>query len=70
MTNGCYNADRSHKPVMVQDGYNADGSRRMVEQKFRFTHDCQYTHSWLGQADEYCLGCKWRAEKPVLQSKP
>ena len=68
MSYGCNNADRSHKPVMVQDGYTPDGKRKLVKQEFRFTQDCQYTHTVLGQADKNCLGCQWRAEKAVLQS--
>ena len=66
MSYGCHNTPREHKPVMVQDGYTPEGTRKMVEQKFRFTHDCQYTHTILGQNDKNCLGCKWKADKAVL----
>lgn len=31
---------------------------------FRMRQDCSYTTTELGQADERCVGCSWRANQP------
>lgn len=57
MRNGCYNKPRpvAGAPLQVQDGYSADGTRRMVTVPFVMEPGCQYT---LRTPDPRCDGCE------------
>jgi len=54
---GCYN----HKPFKttldVQDGWNENGTRKMITIPVKFTTDCQYD---LKLTDGQCDGCCWQ----------
>lgn len=53
---GCHNRDHLRQTVEVQDGWNANGTRRMVTVPVRSTPDCQYDQR---QVDARCAGCRW-----------
>lgn len=58
--NGCYNRGEFVTEFFVQDGYNADGTRKMVPIPFINTRDCQYT---ITTPDTRCEGCSWQKTK-------
>jgi hypothetical protein len=65
MSNGCFNRAPFARHVRMQDGWAESGPSRspvMREVPFVMEKDCRYTHTTLGQQDEKCQGCKWRAE--------
>lgn len=53
--NGCYNREPFKPVVAMPDGHSFP---------FRMAMDCQYTLSALGQKDQRCIGCRWRAPAP------
>ena len=65
MTYGCHNRKDYRPKLMVQDGWWLDGQSRVAKVKqipFVMSRDCRYTHTWLGQTDERCQGCKHRVD--------
>lgn len=69
--NGCFNRAPFRAIYVAQDGYYPmvrDGLgrptlvQRHVDVPFRMSPECQYTNSDLGQADQRCVGCRWRAD--------
>jgi hypothetical protein len=62
MTYGCFDRAPFRPTVRVQQGWTADGRRKMEFIPFAMTTDCQYRHTELGQRDSGCDGCKWRDE--------
>ena len=70
MSYGCFNRAPYKPALMVQDGYHEHRDEHiaarvplMIEVPFRMSEHCNYTHTALGQADQRCIGCKWREEK-------
>ena len=66
MTYACHNHAPYLSKVPAQDGWYADGytrTPRMVPMPFRMSPKCNYSSSRLGQADQRCQGCTWRAEE-------
>ncbi len=62
----CHNRQPHVITATMQDGWNdvpGLGTRepRMVSVPVRGAPDCRYTLSALGQADQRCAGCRWRA---------
>lgn len=51
---GCHNRAPFRETVEVQDGWNADGTRRTVEMTFRMARECRYDRSL---DDSACAGC-------------
>jgi len=51
----CHNREPFKPEVSLPDGHSFT---------FRMAPDCRYTLSSLGQADQRCAGCKWRADLP------
>lgn len=60
MTYGCFDRGEYVTESSVQDGWNEDGTRKVIQIPFKMTRDCQYTFTELGQKDHGCVGCKWR----------
>lgn len=66
MTNyACHNRKPFKPTLTVQDGYNPDGTRNMVEVPFRMSPSCEYTRTELGEVDVRCGGC---GHKNTLQT--
>lgn len=64
MTYGCFDRAPYLASTPVQDGWYMDGytrTPRMVSMPFRMSPDCNYTLTELGEKDEKCHGCKWKA---------
>ena len=63
---GCHNHPQRKPGYLAQDGWFLDGvtrTPRMVKVKDAMSKDCQYSKDpALGQKDERCTGCKWRAD--------
>ena len=53
---GCYNGAPYRETMAVQDGWNADGTRRMKDSPFRMSRDCRYDRA---MTDSACAGCCW-----------
>ena len=51
---GCHNRAPFRETVEVQDGWNADGTRRTVQAPFRMARECRYDRSL---DDSACAGC-------------
>ncbi|WP_288081853.1 hypothetical protein [Pseudomonas sp.] len=51
---GCHNRPPFRDTVCVQDGWNDDGTRRVVEIPFRMSRECRYDRSL---SDSACAGC-------------
>lgn len=47
--------------IQVADGWENTWARRMVDMQFRMDPSCIYSTSELGEKDEKCHGCKWKA---------
>lgn len=68
----CHNRPPFQTWVDVQQGWQnqplgVEGETRiplMGVIDFRMAHDCQYTLTALGQADQGCEGCRWRRTPP------
>jgi len=63
---GCKNRAPYASAMPVQDGWFMDGytrTPRMVSMPFRMSPDCNYTTTALGEKDEKCQGCSWRAKE-------
>jgi hypothetical protein len=61
---GCFDRAPYLTSMPVADGHFMDGytrTPRMVAMPFRMSKDCNYTTTELGQKDEKCHGCKWKA---------
>jgi hypothetical protein len=56
---GCYNREPYRSVFKARDG------KKEVFVEFRMTHDCQYTKTELGQKDQKCCGCLWKAKDSV-----
>lgn len=69
MSYGCYNRPEYQTILKMQDGWYMDGytrTPRMQAVPFQMSTECQYTHTYLGQADARCIDCRWRsADQPV-----
>ena len=63
MTHGCYNRPPLKTRVKVQDGWWADGTRKMIEIPDPMTKVCNYTTTELGRIDPFFAGCKWKENK-------
>jgi len=61
MSYACHNRGEFAPSVSVQDGYESTWARRMVDMQFRLNPSCVYSTSELGQKDEQCHGCRWKA---------
>ena len=53
---GCHNRAHLRAFFDVQDGWNDNGTRRMVTVPIRSNPDCQYDNK---ATDKKCLGCRW-----------
>lgn len=56
--NGCHNRKPYRQVIRLRDHHG----REVAAWPHAMTTDCQYTRSDLGQADQRCLGCRWRQE--------
>lgn len=56
MTYGCHNRQHLRSTLEVQDGWNPNGTRRMITVPVRSNPDCQYDRS---STDKRCAGCRW-----------
>lgn len=69
----CYNREPYHANLLLQDGWNPDGSRHMVEVEHRMSTGCKIhegrgigpngesypeAHGWL----PWCERCRWNPE--------
>ena len=61
MTYQCHNRGEFAPSIRVQDGWDTTWARRMVDMQFRLNPSCVYSTSELGQKDEQCHGCRWKA---------
>lgn len=61
MTYQCHNRGEFAPSIRVQDGWENNWARRMVDMQFRLNPSCVYSTSELGQKDKGCDGCKWKA---------
>lgn len=57
---GCHNRAPYRETSVVQDGWNDDGTRRMINIRFRMSRDCRYDRSL---DDSACNGCKHAGER-------
>jgi len=58
---GCHNSPRPRhesKPYEIQDGWNEDGTRRMVSHQTEWK-PVPCGHTW-SDTDPACEGCEWR----------
>lgn len=55
MSYGCYNRAHFRATLEVQDGWNKNGTRRMVTVPVRSEPDCMYD---LKDKDKRCEGCR------------
>lgn len=60
MSYGCFNRAPLKTRAKVQDGWWADGTRKMIEIADPMTKTCNYTTTELGKVDPQCNGCKWK----------
>jgi len=58
---GCKDRAPYRETVPMQDGMENVWLPHIVEEPFRMSRDCRYSASALGQADQQCQGCSWRA---------
>jgi len=58
MTYGCHNRGHFRAQLQVQDGWNQNGTRRMITISVRSSASCQYD---LRTTDKRCAGCRWAA---------
>jgi len=56
MNYGCHNRPHLRATLEVQNGWNSNGTRRMVTVAVRSTPECQYD---LRHTDARCAGCRW-----------
>lgn len=63
MPYACKDRPPFEQSIKVQDGFLNNWARRMVDMEFRMSQGCIYSSSALGQADEKCQGCSWRAKE-------
>ena len=63
MTYQCFNRKPFEQSIKVQDGFLNSWARNMVDMEFRMSEGCVYSSSDLGQADNQCQGCSWRAKE-------
>ena len=61
MSYGCFNRPPFEPSIKVQDGKLNSWAPRMAGMEFRMEPTCQYTLTDLGEKDEKCHGCKWKA---------
>ena len=61
MSYGCKNRAPFAPSIQVADGWENSWARRMVDMEFRMDPNCIYSTSELGEKDEKCHGCKWKA---------
>lgn len=55
--NGCKNREPFKKSMIVQDGWNPDGTRKTIVVPFRMEQSCQYQKDDKYN-DQQCNGCK------------
>lgn len=55
--NGCHNREPFRESLVVQDGWNVDGTRHTKVIPFVMSEDCQHDRR---ATDKGCDGCKWR----------
>lgn len=62
----CHNREPFRQTVELQSPTVVDGQvvATTTTFPFRMRQDCSYTTTELGQADERCVGCHWRATPP------
>ena len=63
MAYSCLNREPFPETLEMMDGYENSWLRHKVEVPFAFTRDCNYSASTLGQADQQCRDCTWRAKE-------
>lgn len=56
--NGCFDRE-PYRPTMALRDHHG---RLIASWPFRMAETCQYSLSSLGQADQRCVGCRWRQE--------
>ena len=53
---GCHNRDHLRATLDVQDGWNKNGTRKMITVPVRSSPDCLYDRK---EVDKKCSGCRW-----------
>lgn len=68
---GCHNRPPFKGSQLLYGHDSLTGKVITIEIPNRLAQDCRYTHTDLGQADERCVGCKWRSGAgPVVAQAP